>query len=282
MCIPFSDSPGDSVANFPILVFPPCVLHLGNRDCQVSTASQSCRCFGPVDADCRVTGQFIRAFWWPDGDFHVIVGGFDARYHRAFADFPSAVFELFPCIRANDAVVSEDSHIAKASPSPSLESMPILTGIRPLSSDSDGTMPGKSLTMLVCIHDASGSCRHVLTRAANETSSEIAAIITDGVNHCPIDSSFLRLFFLGLVCAISSLRRGKEPFSTVRPMEVLQMIAYVVRCDTCGAEAFVPLNQDPDMAMSARGWRMRPHSKMCKDCVFAVEGPKIPPSMAEV
>lgn len=160
--------------------------------------------------------------------------------------------------------------------------MPILTGIRPLSSDSDGTMPGKSLTMLVCIHDASGSCRHVLTRAANETSSEIAAIITDGVNHCPIDSSFLRLFFLGLVCAISSLRRGKEPFSTVRPMEVLQMIAYVVRCDTCGAEAFVPLNQDPDMAMSARGWRMRPHSKMCKDCVFAVEGPKIPPSMAEV
>mgnify|MGYP000012544814 FL=1 len=171
---------------------------------------------------------------------------------------------------------------SKASPSPSLESMPILTGIRPLSSDSDGTMPGKSLTMLVCIHDASGSCRHVLTRAANETSSEIAAIITDGVNHCPIDSSFLRLFFLGLVCAISSLRRGKEPFSTVRPMEVLQMIAYVVRCDTCGAEAFVPLNQDPDMAMSARGWRMRPHSKMCKDCVFAVEGPKIPPSMAEV
>lgn len=60
------------------------------------------------------------------------------------------------------------------------------------------------------------------------------------------------------------------------------MIAYVVRCDTCGAEAFVPLNQDPDMAMSARGWRMRPHSKMCKDCVFALEGPKIPPSMAEV
>lgn len=98
---------------------------------------------------------------------------------------------------------------SKASPSPSLESMPILTGIRPLSSDSDGTMPGKSLTMLVCIHDASGSCRHVLTRAANETSSEIAAIITDGVNHCPIDSSFLRLFFLGLVCAISSLRRGE-------------------------------------------------------------------------
>lgn len=62
----------------------------------------------------------------------------------------------------------------------------------------------------------------------------------------------------------------------------LEMIAYVVRCDVCAAEAFVPLNQDPDMAMSARGWRMRPHSKMCKDCVFAVEGPKIPPSMAEV
>lgn len=60
------------------------------------------------------------------------------------------------------------------------------------------------------------------------------------------------------------------------------MIAYVVRCDACGAEAFVPLNQDPDMAMSARGWRMRPHSKMCPDCVFAVEGPKVPPSMAEV
>lgn len=36
------------------------------------------------------------------------------------------------------------------------------------------------------------------------------------------------------------------------------MIAYVVRCDVCGAEAFVPLNQDPDMCMSARGWRMRP------------------------
>ncbi len=56
------------------------------------------------------------------------------------------------------------------------------------------------------------------------------------------------------------------------------MIAYVVRCDVCGAEAFVPLNQDPDMCMSARGWRMRPHSKMCPDCVFALEGPKIPPS----
>lgn len=60
------------------------------------------------------------------------------------------------------------------------------------------------------------------------------------------------------------------------------MIAYVVRCDVCGAEAFVPLNQDPDMCMSARRWRMRPHSKMCPDCVFALEGPKIPPSMAEV
>lgn len=60
------------------------------------------------------------------------------------------------------------------------------------------------------------------------------------------------------------------------------MIAYVVRCDVCAAEAFVPLNQDPDMAMSARGWRMRPHSKVCQDCVFALEGPKIPPSMAEV
>lgn len=64
------------------------------------------------------------------------------------------------------------------------------------------------------------------------------------------------------------------------------MIAYVVRCDVCAAEAFVPLNQDPDMAMSARGWRMRPHSKVCPDCVFALEGPlegpKIPPSMAEV
>lgn len=60
------------------------------------------------------------------------------------------------------------------------------------------------------------------------------------------------------------------------------MIAYVVRCDVCAAEAFVPLNQDPDMAMSARGWRMRPHSKVCPDCVFALEGPKIPPSMADV
>ena len=50
------------------------------------------------------------------------------------------------------------------------------------------------------------------------------------------------------------------------------MIAYVVRCDVCAAEAFVPLNQDPDMAMSARGWRMRPHSKVCPDCVFALEG----------
>ena len=75
---------------------------------------------------------------------------------------------------------------------------------------------------------------------------------------------------------------GRNLFPTVRPMEVLQMIAYVVRCDVCAAEAFVPLNQDPDMAMSARGWRMRPHSKVCPDCVFALEGPKIPPSMAEV
>ena len=75
---------------------------------------------------------------------------------------------------------------------------------------------------------------------------------------------------------------GRNLFPTVRPMEVLQMIAYVVRCDVCAAEAFVPLNQDPDMAMSARGWRMRPHSKVCPYCVFALEGPKIPPSMAEV
>lgn len=27
---------------------------------------------------------------------------------------------------------------------------------------------------------------------------------------------------------------------------------------------------------------VQPHSKVCPDCVFALEGPKIPPSMAEV
>ena len=81
-------------------------------------------------------------------------------------------------------------------------------------------MPGKSLTMLACIHDASGSCLHVLTKAATDTSSEIAAIITDGMSHCPIDSSFLRSFVMWLGSSFSSLRRGKEPLVVNRPMEV--------------------------------------------------------------
>ena len=201
-----------------------------------------------------------------------------------------------PICRQSHSPASQFTPIAltlKALPSPQFTRYPTIGGSMPALLKSGR----RSLSPSSMAKSGAASALHLQPRAnVNSDTMSPKAAMTTVIQVCtvrprnvicarstPIDSSFLRhlrrLVFLRFPAYASG---GRNLFPTVRPMEVLQMIAYVVRCDVCAAEAFVPLNQDPDMAMSARGWRMRPHSKVCPDCVFALEGPKTPPSMAEV
>lgn len=65
-----------------------------------------------MDADPGILGHVIRAFGRPDGYFHVVAVfvGY-ARDHRPLADFPATVWEFFPCVCADYAVVSEHADI---------------------------------------------------------------------------------------------------------------------------------------------------------------------------
>lgn len=116
----------------------------------------------------------------------------------------SFTLQLIPCTRTSNAL-----------PSPMLTRYPRMTGLIPARLKSGNRLVSLSRPKYMNVGSASGchlySCPSVMADM-NRAPAAMGSMF--------IDSSFLRSFFLGLVCAISSLRRGKEPFLTVLPMEV--------------------------------------------------------------